>query len=76
MGNPHTVVYTDEITDDLVSVWGPKIEKHPFFPNKTNVEFIKVLSNNEIQMRVWERGCGETQSCGTGACARCRFRHY
>lgn len=69
MGNPHAVVYTDEITDELVSFWGPKIEKHPFFPNKANVEFIKVLSNKEIQMRVWERGCGETLCCGTGACA-------
>jgi diaminopimelate epimerase len=69
MGNPHAVVYTDEITDELVSFWGPKIEKHPFFPKKTNVEFVKVLSNSEIQMRVWERGCGETLSCGTGACA-------
>lgn len=69
MGNPHAVVYADEITDELVSFWGPKIEKHPFFPEKTNVEFIKVLSNKEIQMRVWERGCGETLSCGTGACA-------
>jgi len=69
MGNPHAVIYVDEITDELVSFWGPKIEKHPFFPNKTNVEFIKVLSNKEIQMRVWERGCGETLCCGTGACA-------
>jgi diaminopimelate epimerase len=69
MGNPHAVVYVDEITNDLVTFWGPKIEKHPFFPKKTNVEFIKVLSKNEIQMRVWERGCGETLCCGTGACA-------
>jgi len=69
MGNPHAVIYVDEITDELVSFWGPKIEKHPFFPNKANVEFIKVLSNKEIQMRVWERGCGETLCCGTGACA-------
>jgi diaminopimelate epimerase len=69
MGNPHAVVYVDEITDEHVSFWGPKIEKHLFFPKKTNVEFIKVLSNKEIQMRVWERGCGETLSCGTAACA-------
>jgi len=69
MGNPHAVIYVDEITDDLVLGWGPKIEKHRFFPNKTNVEFIKVLSNKEIKMRVWERGCGETLGCGTGACA-------
>ncbi|MBN1128859.1 MAG: diaminopimelate epimerase, partial [Chitinispirillaceae bacterium] len=69
MGNPHAVIYVDEITDDLVHTWGMKIENHHFFPKKTNVEFIKVLSDTEIQMRVWERGCGETQACGTGACA-------
>lgn len=70
MGNPHAVIYVkDEITDELVHVWGPKIEVNEFFPKKTNVEFIKVLSAKEIQMRVWERGCGETQACGTGACA-------
>jgi diaminopimelate epimerase len=69
MGNPHAVIFSDELTDDLVSFWGPKIEKHPFFPKKTNVEFIKVLSEKEIQMRVWERGAGETLACGTGACA-------
>lgn len=70
MGNPHAVIYVDDtITDELVLGYGPKIETHPFFPKKTNVEFIKVLSSNEIQMRVWERGCGETQACGTGACA-------
>jgi diaminopimelate epimerase len=70
MGNPHAVInFDDEITDEQVLGYGPLIETHPFFPKKTNVEFIKVLSSNEIQMRVWERGCGETQACGTGACA-------
>jgi len=69
MGNPHAVIYVDELTDNLVTICGPKIEKHPFFPQKTNVEFVKVLSNNEIQVRIWERGCGETLACGTGACA-------
>ncbi len=69
MGNPHTVIYPDELSDDLVLGYGPKIETHPFFPKKTNVEFVKVLSDKEIRMRVWERGCGETQACGTGACA-------
>ena len=69
MGNPHAVIYVDQITDDLVLNRGKQIETHPFFPKKTNVEFIKVLSDKEIQMRVWERGCGETQACGTGACA-------
>lgn len=69
MGNPHAVIYPDELSDDLVLGYGPKIETHPFFPKKTNVEFVKVLSDKEIRMRVWERGCGETQACGTGACA-------
>lgn len=69
MGNPHAVIFEDAITDDLVHVWGKKIESHPFFPKKTNVEFVKVLSRSEISMRVWERGCGETMACGTGACA-------
>jgi diaminopimelate epimerase len=69
MGNPHAVVYAEELTDDLVLGMGKKIECHPFFPRKTNVEFIKVISDREIRMRVWERGCGETMACGTGACA-------
>ena len=69
MGNPHAVIYTDELSDELVHTFGKQIEHHPFFPNKTNVEFVKIISNKEISMRVWERGCGETQACGTGACA-------
>jgi diaminopimelate epimerase len=69
MGNPHCVVFVDDPTDDLVLVLGPQIEKHPAFPRKVNVEFIRVLSRKELQMRVWERGSGETWACGTGACA-------
>jgi diaminopimelate epimerase len=69
MGNPHAVVYADDLTDELVLVAGKKLEGHPFFPRKTNVEFVKVLSDREIRMRVFERGCGETPACGTGACA-------
>lgn len=69
MGNPHAVVYADNLTDDLVLGVGRKLESHSFFPKKTNVEFIKIVSQNEIQMRVFERGCGETMACGTGACA-------
>lgn len=69
MGNPHAVIYSEQLSDELVRNYGPQIERHSYFPQKTNVEFIKVLSSNEISMRVWERGCGETQSCGTGACA-------
>jgi len=72
MGNPHCIVYLEE-NDDLekipLNVWGPLLEAHPLFPNKTNVEFVKVLSGSEIKMRVWERGVGETLACGTGACA-------
>ena len=69
IGNPHCVVFCDELTDELVYGIGPKIEKHTAFPDRINVEFIKVLSPSELQMRVWERGSGETLACGTGACA-------
>jgi len=69
MGNPHCVIFVDEITDDLVLGAGPQIECHHVFPNRVNVEFVKVLSRSETIMRVWERGSGETQACGTGACA-------
>jgi diaminopimelate epimerase len=69
MGNPHAVLYPEVIDDNIVLKYGPKIEKHPFFPNKVNVEFVKVLNDREVYMRVWERGCGETMACGTGACA-------
>ena len=69
MGNPHGVVYAGELTDELVLHYGKLLESHPFFPKKANIEFIKVINNGEIQMRVYERGCGETMACGTGACA-------
>jgi diaminopimelate epimerase len=69
MGNPHCVTFVDEITDDWVLRIGPQIEKHPAFPRKVNAEFIQILSPREMRMRVWERGSGETQACGTGACA-------
>ncbi len=69
MGNPHAVIYSDDLSDELVLGYGPILENHPLFPKRTNVEFIKILSPKEISMRVWERGCGETQACGTGACA-------
>lgn len=69
MGNPHAVFFTDKITNEQVLAYGPQIEQHHLFPNKTNVEFVKVLSSTELEMRVWERGCGETFACGTGACA-------
>ena len=72
MGNPHCVIFLDESVDlDKIPLhrWGSLIENNGIFPNKTNVEFIKIKSAGEIQMRVWERGVGETMACGTGACA-------
>ncbi|MCE5330344.1 diaminopimelate epimerase [bacterium] len=72
MGNPHCIIFLkkNESLDQInLHGLGPKIENHPFFPKKTNVEFIKVENINEISMLVWERGCGETLACGTGACA-------
>lgn len=71
MGNPHCVIFVEDDCDllDLAKTYGPKIEVHPLFCEKTNVEFVKVKSRTEIDMRVWERGCGITMACGTGACA-------
>ncbi|MDG5813900.1 diaminopimelate epimerase [Chitinispirillales bacterium ANBcel5] len=69
MGNPHAVIYQDNLDDELINTYGPVLESHTLFPKRINVEFVKVLSDKEIQMRVYERGCGETQACGTGACA-------
>jgi diaminopimelate epimerase len=69
LGNPHCVIITDEDPDSLVREFGPVIEKHPLFPAKSNVEFIRVADRGRIVMRVWERGSGETLACGTGACA-------
>lgn len=69
MGNPHCVIFTDENPLELAKKYGPLIEIHPDFPEKTNVEFVKIISPTEIEMRVWERGCGITLACGTGACA-------
>ena len=69
MGNPHAVIFVDDITGAPLLETGPVVEIHPAFPQKTNVEFIQVLSDSEIRMRVWERGAGVTLACGTGACA-------
>jgi diaminopimelate epimerase len=71
MGNPHCVTFVDELNDDWVHVVGKAIEKDAHFPQRVNAEFVQVLSRNEANMRVWERGSGETQACGTGACAVC-----
>lgn len=69
MGNPHCVTFVDEITKRHVYEVGPEVEKHPAFPRKTNVEFVQVNRRDDLTMRVWERGSGETLACGTGACA-------
>lgn len=69
MGNPHCVIISDDNPLELAKTYGPVIEKHEFFPEKTNTEFVKVKSRMEIDMRVFERGCGITLACGTGACA-------
>jgi diaminopimelate epimerase len=71
MGNPHCVIFVPEATDELVLQIGPKIEKDPRFPQRTNVEFVEVLSRREVRQRTWERGSGETWACGTGASAVC-----
>ena len=69
MGNPHAVIFTTDILQlDLPKI-GPVIENATIFPRRTNTEFIEVLTNNHVKMRVWERGSGETMACGTGACA-------
>lgn len=69
MGNPHAVIFTKNIKDLDLPIVGPKFEKHPIFPHKTNTEFIEVIDRKTLNMRVWERGAGETLACGTGACA-------
>lgn len=69
MGNPHAVIFTENIADlNLVEI-GPKFETNSIFPRKTNTEFVEIIDRNTLNMRVWERGAGETLACGTGACA-------
>jgi diaminopimelate epimerase len=69
MGNPHCVLYLDDIDSLELEKIGPRFEHHAFFPKRVNTEFIKVLNPDEVKMRVWERGAGETWACGTGASA-------
>ena len=70
MGNPHAVLFVRTSVDEVpVQTLGPQWEHHPDFPQGTNVEFVQLYNHNELYMRVWERGTGETQACGTGACA-------
>ena len=69
MGNPHTVVYIDDVQGLEIEKIGPKFENHERFPNRINTEFARVIDRKTVEMRVWERGSGETLACGTGACA-------
>jgi diaminopimelate epimerase len=75
MGNPHAVIFVDDLSVVDVETIGPMVETHPRFPEKTNVEFIEVVSDSQIKMRVWERGAGVTLACGTGACAAVTAAH-
>jgi diaminopimelate epimerase len=69
MGNPHAVIWVDAVRDAPVVDVGPLVEHHDVFPSRTNTEFVEVVSRTEVRQRTWERGCGETLACGTGACA-------
>lgn len=69
VGNPHFVIYNQDITQENISLYGSLLEKHSHFPHRCNIEFVKIISENEIKVDVWERGSGITLACGTGACA-------
>ncbi|HOP62091.1 MAG TPA: diaminopimelate epimerase [Spirochaetota bacterium] len=69
MGNPHVIVFVEDVKNFPVLKYGPIIENFDLFPNRTNVEFVQILSGNEVIQRTWERGAGETMACGTGASA-------
>ena len=69
MGNPHAVLVVDSVDSAPVESWGPELESHAVFPNRANIGFMEIISKNEVNLRVYERGAGETQACGTGACA-------
>jgi diaminopimelate epimerase len=69
MGNPHCVVFVDDVRRLDLAALGPRFEHHPFFPKRVNTEFVRVVDRRRLEMRVWERGAGETMACGTGACA-------
>ena len=75
MGNPHLVLFVDDPATARVTQHGPHLEHDPRFPRRTNVEFVAVTAPDEVTMRVWERGVGETLSCGTGACAAAAVAH-
>jgi diaminopimelate epimerase len=76
LGNPHAVIFVDDAASYPVAEVGPSLETHPFFPNHVNVEFVQVLSERQVRMRVWERGTGVTLACGTGASAATVAAHW
>ena len=76
MGVPHTVVFVDEINMDDIHKYGPLIEKNEIFPQKTNVNFVKIIDEKNILVRTWERGCGYTLGCGTGMTASVIISNY
>ena len=69
IGNPHAVIFVENVDSAAVESIGPNLESHPFFPQKVNVGFMQIINRNEFKLRVFERGVGETQACGSGACA-------
>lgn len=69
MGNPHAVIFVNDVSDLDLEKIGPLFENHELFPKRVNTEFVKILDRNHVEMRVWERGSGETLACGTGSCA-------
>lgn len=71
MGNPHCVIFVDDVENFQLGKYGPLIENHEIFPRRTNVEFVQIISRTEVRQRTWERGAGETLACGTGASAVC-----
>jgi diaminopimelate epimerase len=69
IGNPHAIIFVDDINSIDLKLWGPPIENNFRFPNRTNVEFVQVVSRSKVLLKVWERGAGATLACGSGACA-------
>ncbi len=75
MGNPHCILFCPHPEEIALDVLGPALERHPVFPDRTNVEFVAV-EGDQLRLRVWERGSGETLACGTGACAALAAAHF
>ncbi len=71
MGNPHAIIYVDDVDRFPLELLGPTLEHHPTFPRRVNVHIVDLVGTNEVRMRTWERGSGITLACGTGACAVC-----